>query len=145
MTKRILIPLLLIVGLGWPALVFAGEFQFYGGANSTKYDEVSDADTWGVSLRAQYNFSNAASGWIINLFAPGQSLLASEISAGYLWKSTSELYFEGGVGAAYSRIWGPAPLLIAGMGYRVSPTVFFDLPIMFTSSLMIMPYIGVTF
>ena len=135
--------ILIVLLLPWNAS--AGEFQFYGGANSTTYDEVSEADTWGVSLRAQYNFGGAESGWFANIFAPGQSLFASELSGGYLWKSSGDLYFEGGLGGGYSRIWGPLPVLIAGMGYRVSQTVYFDFPIMYSSALVFMPYIGISF
>jgi len=128
-----------------PAPVFAGEAQFFAGANSTTYGDAPDANTWGVSLRAQYNFSNAGSGWIASLYAPGLGLMSSELGLGYVWKSQGELYFEGGLGAAYSRIWGPSPLLVAGAGYRVSPAVFFDFPVIFTSSLIFMPSIGIAF
>lgn len=137
----ILVSILLLV----PNLASAGELQLYGGANSTTYDESSDANTWGITMRAQYNFSHADSGWIINLNAPGVGIGASELAFGYEWKSAGSFYVEGGLGAGYSRIWGPFPMVIAGFGYRVSQNMFFDFPVMYTSGLSWMPYIGFSF
>jgi hypothetical protein len=128
-----------------PAAAFAGDWQFSAGANSTTYDDVPDANSWGVTLRLQYNFSHQSDGWLINLNAPGISLLAGEIAAGYEWKSQGDWYWEGGVGAGYGSIHGPIPLLIAGAGYKVTPNFYLDFPLMFTSTLTWMPYLGFSF
>ncbi len=136
---------LLLILIWSSAAASAGELEIFGGANSTTYDETKDANTYGVSLRLQYNFSVADSGWIVNLNAPGLGPLASELSAGYVWKSAGDFYFEGGVGAGYSKIRGPNPMVVAGVGYRVSPNFFFDFPIRYLYSLTWMPYLGFTF
>ena len=123
----------------------AGELQFTAGASSTSYDGVPEANTWGLSVRIQYNFSVADSGWIMNYFGPAENISVGELASGYLWKSSGPFYFEGGLGGAYSRIWGIRPMAVAGVGYRISQTVFIDLPVMLTSNLTILPYIGMTF
>ncbi|MGE3758078.1 MAG: hypothetical protein AB7H97_09990 [Pseudobdellovibrionaceae bacterium] len=128
-----------------PVLASAGELELYGGVNKTTYDDASDANTWGMTVRAQYNFRAADSSWFVNLYSPGLGPGASELGAGYMWKSQGELFFEGGLGAGYSAIRGPFPVAILGMGYRVTQTVFFDLPIMYTTALVCLPYIGFTF
>lgn len=125
--------------------VHAGEFQFIGGANSTKYDDTPEADSWGFSTRMQYNFAVANSGWLINYYGPAENFSVGELSSGYAWKSSGPLYFEGGGGVAYSRIWGINPMLLAGVGYRINQNVFIDFPMMLTSNLTIIPYIGITF
>lgn len=123
----------------------AGELELYGGANSTTYDDASDANTWGVSLRMQYNFKRADDTWFLNWYAPGLGPLASEIAAGYAWKTQGDFFLEGGIGGSYSLIWGPFPLVVAGFGYRISQNVFFDFPIMLGNALVWMPYLGISF
>lgn len=137
--------LFLIMILVAPTMGFGGEFQFTSGASSTTYDDVPEANTWGLSARMQYNFSVADSGWIIHYYGPAESVAVGELSVGYEWKSNGPFYFEGGGGAAYSRIWGLRPMVVAGVGYRITETVFIDLPVMLTANLTIIPYIGVTF
>lgn len=137
--------LLLFTLLSLSTAAWAGELEVYGGANSTTYDDVPDANTWGVTMRLQYNFQRADDSWFINVNAPGISPAASEVGFGYEWKTGGDFFFEGGVGAGYGRIFGPFPILILGAGYRISQDVFFDMPIMLTSVLMWMPYIGISF
>ncbi|MBC7741500.1 MAG: hypothetical protein H7061_04845 [Bdellovibrionaceae bacterium] len=125
--------------------VIAKEIQFIAGASSTSYDDASEANTSGLSLRMQYNFSNAASGWILNFNGPAESFFVGELASGYLWKSNGPLFCGGGGGLAYSRIWGLNPMLTVSIGYRINQNVFVDLPLMLTSNLTINPYIGITF
>lgn len=142
MLARMSLVLLVVIS----SAAFAGELELFGGANRTTYDDASDANTSGLTMRLQYNFTRDEDTWFINMYAPGLGILASDLSAGYLWRTHGDFYFEGGVGAGYSRIRGPNPVLIAGMGYRASQTVFFDLPLMlFGSGLVWMPYIGISF
>lgn len=142
MLSRMLFILILLLS---SANVQAGEFQFMAGASSTTYDDVPEANTSGFTARMQYNFSSAGSGWILNYYGAAETFLVGELASGYVWKSSGPLYFEGGGGLAYSRIWGPRPMFLVGAGYRISQTVFVDLPVMLTSNLTIMPYIGITF
>lgn len=129
-----------------PAESWAGELELFGGANRTTYDDASDANTTGLTLRMQYNFSPVDNTWFINMYAPGLGLLASDVSAGYLWRTLGDFYFEGGVGAGYSRIRGPNPVVVLGAGYRASQTVFFDFPLSFFGPAMVWsPYIGISF
>lgn len=135
----LLIPLLISANL------HAGEFQFTAGASSTKYDDVPEANTWGLSARMQYNFSPGTSGWILNYYGPAENFSVGELASGYVWKSSGPLYYQGGGGIAYSRIWGIRPMVLVGAGYRISPTVFIDLPLILASNLTLIPYIGLSF
>ena len=104
------------------------ELEAFGGLNSTTYDNSSSANTWGASLRMQYNFSPQEDGWVLNLNAPGISLLAGQLHFGYLWRTRGDFFLEGGAAVGYGAIFGADVALIAGFGYHVTRKCFFDFP-----------------
>jgi len=124
----------------------AGELEIYAGANSTTYDNASDANTWGIGLRVQYNLTSEDNTWFANLNAPGISLVAGQVHAGYLWRSKGDFFWEGGLAAGYSLIYGPDGTLIGGIGYHVTQGFFFDFPIYAgTTGISLLPYFGFEF
>ena len=141
---RILIVLAILFAL---PLAHGSELEIFAGANSTTYDDAPDANTWGVSLRAQYNFTSNGDTWMVNINAPGGSLFASTFSAGYLLRSTGNLFWESGLAGGYNRIFGPQVEVILGMGYRVTPDFFIDFPVVLGSStgVLFSPYLGFQF
>jgi hypothetical protein len=136
---------IIILFIFFTPLAFCGEFQFNAAATSVTYDDVPEAKSSGLTLRSQYNFNSGASGFIINYYGSAITALAGELSSGYLWKSSGSVFFEGGLGLSYSAVRGPGPLVIAGIGYKVSQSVYIDLPVILTYAIAIVPYIGITF
>lgn len=137
--------IILIILLQTP-LSIAGEIEFMAGAGSTTYDETPEANTSGLTTHLKYNFRRAESGWMLNYFGSGASFFVGEFGGGYVWKTRGEWFFESGLGASYSRIWGFGPLVLVGTGYRVSPVTFFNLSIIANSSAVrVIPYIGKSF
>jgi hypothetical protein len=139
--------LLALLILFLSASAHAGELEFFAGANSTTYDDASSANTWGISLRAQYNFAHEDSGWFVGLNAPGIGLFASQLRGGYLLRSHGDFYWEGGLAGGYSSIFGPEGELIVGFGYHVTQKVFFDFPVTVGTAtpLAFFPFIGIEF
>ena len=123
-----------------------GELETFAGVNSTTYDNSSDANTWGASLRLQYNFSPEENSWIVNLNAPGISLLASQLGAGYLWRTHGDAFWEAGIMVGYGAIFGANLTFIGGFGYRVTKRFFFDFPgYIGSSGLALYPMFGFEF
>lgn len=141
--KRILCMTVLLIFLGRTAM--GGDLQLNAGATSTTYDDAPDANSWGVSVRAQYNFTSNGSSWMVNYYGPAISAFAGELSGGYLLKSSGDFYLEGGLGASYSTIRGPGPLIVAGFGVKVGNSVYLDFPVTLTYALVLVPYIGISF
>jgi hypothetical protein len=142
---RIFISLLLLVVLLSVGAARAGELEGFMGLNSTSYDNSSDANTWGASLRLQYNFTPEDSSWILNMNAPGISLLASQLRGGYLWRSHGDFFWEGGLSIGYGLIFGADFTLTGGFGYRVTKRFFFDFPAYLGSTLAVYPMFGLEF
>jgi hypothetical protein len=124
----------------------ASELEFFAGANSTTYDDSSDANTWGVGLRLQYNLTQNDNTWLINLNAPGISIIAGQVHVGYIWRSHGDWFWQGGLAAGYGLIFGADATLIAGFGYHVTQRFFFDFPAYAgTSALAFLPMFGFDF
>jgi hypothetical protein len=125
----------------------AGELEIFAGANSTEYDDVHEANSWGISLRTQYNFSRDASTFMVNINAPGDSLLNGIFSFGYLLRTSGSFFWEAGPAIGYSAIYGPQGELIVGIGYHVTQDFFLDLPVVLGTStgILLSPYLGFQF
>ena len=124
----------------------AWELEGFAGAQATNYDNVEEANTTGISARAKINFYTQNKGVFINMNARGISLLATEMLAGYAWRTSSPWFFEGGGGVSVSSIYGTNLGLLAGTGYRVSNNLFVNFPVIVAGSgVYWSPYIGYSF
>lgn len=124
----------------------AWELEGFAGAQSTSYDDVKEANTTGISARAKINFYTQNKGVFVNMNARGISLLATEMLAGYAWRSSGAWFFEGGAGGSFSSIYGTNLGLLGGTGYRVSNKLFINFPVIIAGSgIYWSPYIGYSF
>lgn len=140
---RILILTLLIFSSHTKAF----ELEGFAGANSTTFDNVSEANTYGISARAKLNFYSDNSGVFVNINARGQSLMRSGFVVGYAWRGAGDWFWEAGAGGSYSVIFGPGLGVLFGTGFRITPNLFINFPIIASipSNIFWSPYIGYEF
>lgn len=130
----------------FPSVAQAFELEFFAGARSTTYEDASDANTSGVSLRTKFNFYQNHRGVFLNVNARGISLLASDFLIGYAWRSSGSFFLEGGPGFFYSPIYGSGVGLLGSIGYRLTSATFISAPLVIgNSGIFWTPQIGVTF
>lgn len=124
----------------------AWELEGYAGAQSTSYDDVSEANSSGVAARAKINFYTQNKGVFVNMNSRGVSLLASDLIVGYGWRTNSTWFFEAGLGGSVSAIYGNNIAALAGSGYRLSNNLFINFPVVIAGSgIFWSPYIGYSF
>lgn len=126
----------------------AFEIEGFAGANSTTYDDVSEANSSGVTARTKLNFYGSEDrGIFVNINARGKSVFLSELAVGYAWRTKGTWFFEGGAGLGYSAIFGSGLALMGGTGYRVSSKLFVNFPIIanLSGTIFWSPYIGYSF
>lgn len=143
--KAIVIFLSAMVLLAPAARAF--EVEGFAGANSTSYDKVSDANTYGVSLRTKLNFYGTTNhGFFVSINARGESLLAADTLTGYAFRSSGTWFVEAGAGYSLSAIFGSGAGFLLGTGAWLNKRVFVNFPIMYgTTGVFWSPYIGIAF
>jgi hypothetical protein len=128
---------------------FATELEAFAGANYTTYDDVEEANSYGVSARAKVNFYDNDKGWFANMNWRGSSILDGDLLVGYGLRSRGSWFFEAGGGVAYARIWGPGFGVLVGTGVSITSNLFISFPIIYrgggASFLFWSPYIGYKF